>query len=30
VFLAPDALRVLGGATREVPLAEEAAPLPAR
>jgi spermidine/putrescine transport system ATP-binding protein len=30
VFLAPDALRVLGGATREVPLAEEVAPLSAR
>jgi spermidine/putrescine transport system ATP-binding protein len=30
VFLAPDALRVLGGATREVPLAADQDPLPAR
>lgn len=30
VFLAPDALRVLGGATREVPLATDQDPLPAR
>ena len=29
-FLAPDALRVLGGATRDVPVAAEEDPLPAR
>jgi hypothetical protein len=29
VFLAPDVLRVLGGATRDVPVADED-PLPAR
>jgi spermidine/putrescine transport system ATP-binding protein len=30
VFLAPDVLRVLGGATRDVPIAEEEDPVPAR